>query len=94
MPAYKIYVMKEPARKQFRSAPHVQGATSVRRKDYEEYGVLDAANEYAAWMDSRSMERPLDVGDLLEDEAGILRICKYVGFDAAQWANQEETPKT
>ena len=27
----------------------------------------------------------LRVGDLLEGPGGELRICKYVGFDAAQW---------
>ncbi len=25
------------------------------------------------------------MGDLLEGPGGELRICKYVGFDAAQW---------
>jgi hypothetical protein len=29
------------------------------------------------------------VGDLLETEGGALRICKYVGFEAASWAIQE-----
>jgi hypothetical protein len=28
---------------------------------------------------------PLGVGDLLETEDGHLRICKYVGFEPAQW---------
>jgi hypothetical protein len=33
----------------------------------------------------RSTERPLDVGDLLETDGGDLRICKYIGFEAAAW---------
>ena len=28
---------------------------------------------------------PLAVGDLLESGDGQLRICKYVGFEPAQW---------
>ncbi len=51
MAAYRIYRMKEQASQQFRWAPHVSGATQIKRKDYDEG----------------------------------LRICKYVGFDAAQW---------
>ena len=30
-----------------------------------------------------------DVGDLLEGEDGQLRICKYVGFELAQWVVPE-----
>ena len=31
----------------------------------------------------------LQVGDLLEGEDGRLRICKYVGFEPAQWVLPE-----
>src|SRR2546426_3154228 len=85
MPSYRIYRMKESPRQHFRSAPHVSGAAAVKRRDYEEHGQVEAANEYAVWHEMRSSERPLDVGDLLETETGELRICKYIGFEAAQW---------
>jgi hypothetical protein len=29
------------------------------------------------------------VGDVLEDEGGVLRICKYTGFEEARWAVPE-----
>jgi hypothetical protein len=77
--------MKDQASQQFRWAPHVSGATQIKPKDYEEAGSVVAANEYAAWRALRDAETPLRVGDLLESPAGDLRICKYVGFDAAQW---------
>lgn len=77
--------MKESARQSFRWAPHVAGSADVKLKDYEAADVLEAENEYAAWARLRESERPLAVGDLLENEAGELRICKYVGFEAARW---------
>ena len=77
--------MKESPRQHFRSAPHVSGAANVKRRDYDESGQIEAANEYAAWEQMKSTERPLDVGDLLETDSGELRICKYIGFEAAAW---------
>ncbi len=85
MTAYRVYRMKEQASQQFRWAPHVSGATQVKRKDYDEGQTTEAANEYAAWQALREAGTPLRVGDLLEAAGGDLRICKYVGFDAAQW---------
>ncbi len=89
MAAYRIYRMKEQASQQFRWAPHVSGATQIKRKDYEEAGSIEAANEYAAWQALRDAGTPLRVGDLLESSSDELRICKYVGFDAAQWIAPE-----
>ncbi len=77
--------MKETPRQHFRWAPHVSGAANVKRRDYEESGQIEAANEYAAWEQMKSAEQPLDLGDLLETDAGDLRICKYIGFEAAAW---------
>ena len=85
MAAYRIYRMKDPASQQFRWAPHVSGSTQIKRKDYDEDASIEAGNEYAAWQALRDTSAPLRVGDLLEGPAGELRICKYVGFDAAQW---------
>lgn len=92
MAAYRIYRMKEQASQQFRWAPHVSGASQVKRKDYEEGAAAEAANEYAAWQALREEGTPLKVGDLLETPAGELRICKYVGFEAAQWIAPEAKP--
>jgi hypothetical protein len=64
MAAYRIYRMKEQASQQFRWAPHVSGATQVKRKDYDEGPVAEAANEYAAWQalrDARSGRRAADL---------------------------------
>ncbi len=46
-------------------------------------------HEYDAWKQLRESGRALQVGDLLEGEDGRLRICKYVGFEPAQWVLPE-----
>jgi hypothetical protein len=94
MPSYRIYRMKDAPRQQFRWAPHVSGCASVKRKDYEEGGQVDAAHEYDAWRRLREDRQPLETGDVLENEQGELRICKYVGFDAAQWFVPEPKLRT
>jgi hypothetical protein len=89
MLSYRVYRMKDSLRQQFRWAPHVSGATTVKPKDYEPGGQLQACNEYDAWRALRESGQPLGVGDLLETEEGQVRICKYVGFEPAQWVQPE-----
>ena len=86
MPIYRIFRMKDSPRQQFRWAPHVSGSATARPKDFEQRGQVEAQNEYDAWRRLRESGEPLDVGDLLESEDAHLRICKYVGFEPAQWA--------
>ncbi len=85
MPQFRIHRMKDVPRQSFRWAPHVSGSAQVKPKDYEPGPHVEALTEYAAWAQLRSSEQPLAVGDLLETEAGELRICKYVGFEQALW---------
>ena len=92
MPTFRIHRMKEAPRQSFRFAPHVSGAANVKPKDYEASVEIEAEDEYAAWAMLRASESPLLVGDLLEDAAGTLRICKYVGFEAAKWVVPVELP--
>lgn len=89
MAHYRIYRMKDSPRQHFRWAPHVSGPAVVKPKDYEQIGQVEAANEYDAWRLLRDSGMRLDVGDLLETDHGELRICKYVGFEGAQWALPE-----
>jgi len=91
--------MKEAARQQFRWAPHVSGVANIKAKDFEAFEdpelslAVEAENEYAVWAMLRASERPLAVGDVLENSAGQLRICKYVGFEDARWFIQERAPE-
>jgi len=89
MPLYRIFRMKDSPRQQFRWAPHVPGTATAKPKDYEQRGDVEALNEYDAWRALREAGDPLMVGDLLEFENGQLRICKYVGFEPAQWVLPE-----
>ena len=92
MPLYRIYRMKDSPRQQFRWAPHVTGCASLKPKDYEPRGQVEALHEYDAWMALRQGGDPLSVGDLLETEDGRLRVCKYVGFEPAEWVLPEPKP--
>ena len=77
--------MKDAARQQFRWAPHVSGAANIKPKDFELSVEVEAENEYAVWALLRETDHALAVGDVLEADSGQLRICKYVGFEAASW---------
>jgi len=92
MAVYRVYRMKESPRQHFRLAPHVSGAVSVKPKDFDQVGQVEGSNEYDAWRAARDSGDPLEVGDLLETEDGHLRICKYVGFEPADWALPETKP--
>jgi hypothetical protein len=85
MALFRIYRLREHSSQQFRWAPHVSGASRIKRKDYDEGGEVEAANQYAAWSALRETPEALRVGDVLESPSGELKICKYVGFDDAEW---------
>ncbi len=92
MPCYKIYKLKDHLRQSFRSAPHVSGAATIKPRDYEPAESVEAPSPYAAYFALRESDRPLEVGDLLEAGNGTLRICKFVGFEEAQWVVPEAIP--
>jgi hypothetical protein len=92
MATYRIHRLKDAPRQQFRFAPHTGGAATVKARDYEPAGQVEAQNEYDAWARLRQAEQPLVLGDLLETAEGELRIYKYVGFEAAQWHIPEPRP--
>lgn len=92
MPSYRIHRLKDHLRQGFRSAPHVTGMASVKPRDYEPGGSIEAPSPYAAYFALRDSGTPLEVGDLLELENGAIRICKFVGFEEAQWILPELRP--
>ncbi len=94
MPTFKIHRLRETAFQQFRWAPHITGSSQVKPRDYSPAGSVEAPTAYAAWTALKDSNEPLRVGDLLEDEQGSLRICKYVGFDEAHWFVPEPKPDT
>lgn len=93
MPSFHVHRLREHERQRFRWAPHTSGVSTVKPKDYERVSEIDAATEYAAWVALRDAGTPLRVGDLLETEAGGLRICKYIGFEEARWFVAESRPE-
>ena len=85
MSLYKIHRMKEQPRQNFRWGAHTAGAGTAKPKDYEPSGEVEAASAYAAWSQLQETGDSLDVGDILEDATGRLRIFKYVGWEEAEW---------
>jgi hypothetical protein len=77
--------MRASSREQFRWVPHTSGVSTLKPRDFEPAGEVEAASVYEAWAALRGTERALLVGDVLESGSGELRICKYVGFEEAQW---------
>lgn len=92
MPSYRIYKLKDHLRQPFRSAPHVSGSATIKPRDYEPAETVEASSPYAAYFALRESDQPLEVGDLLEADNGSLRICKFVGFEEAQWLVPEAVP--
>jgi len=91
MPLFKIHRLRDSQLQQFRSAPHTSGTSQVRHRDYTESGQIEASGVYAAWSALRDSEQPLRIGDILEDEKGALRVCKFVGLEEAQWVVIQES---
>jgi hypothetical protein len=85
MPEYRLHRLKEAQRQQYRWAPHTSGLTTAKQKDYELAETVETDSPYALWEKLRQTDRPLQVGDILEIGEGQLRICKYIGFEEAQW---------
>ncbi|MBK5295197.1 MAG: hypothetical protein JJE04_26420 [Acidobacteriia bacterium] len=92
MPLYRIHRLKDAPKQNFRWAAHTAGAAVVKPKDYELHGEVEAPSPYASWAALKDSGQPLDVGDLLEDPSGQLRIFKYVGFEEARWVLPEPHP--
>lgn len=92
MATYRIFRMKEHVRQHFRWAPHTSGVMSVKARDFEEAGEIEAASPYAAWKSLRETTRPLEVGDLIEAADMTLLVYKYVGMEDAKWILPEAKP--
>ena len=90
MPLFRIHRMKDAPRQVFRWAPHTSGASSLKPKDFEPGGEVEAAGSYEVWTLLRGTDRALEIGDVLESPSGEIRICKYVGFEEARWIVPEQ----
>ena len=95
MPRYRIYYLKESQRVHFRNGPPAPGPVKLKMKDYAPAETMEAETPYAAWKQSREPEGeapPIQVGDALEADTGALLVCKFVGFEPAEWFVPEPPP--
>jgi hypothetical protein len=91
MASFRVYRMRPHVRQNFRWATHVSGLATVKQRDYQPDAEFEAPNEYALWAELKSSDQALQVGDLVE-AGGELKICKFVGFESAKWAETEAVP--
>jgi hypothetical protein len=96
MASFRVYRMRPHVRQSFRWAPHVSGLATVKQRDYLPDVEFQAPNEYALWAELKNSDQALQVGDLVETGGetggGELKICKFVGFESARWAETESVP--
>jgi hypothetical protein len=71
----------------------VSGTAALKPRDYVPAEEIEAASTYAAFFEMRGGEKPLEVGDVLEAADGSLRVCKFVGFEEANWIIAEPKPE-
>jgi hypothetical protein len=91
MALFRIHRMRPHVKQSFRWAPHVTGLAIVKPRDYLPGAEIEAPNEYALWAELKKSENPLEIGDLVES-GSALKICKFVGFESAKWAETEAAP--
>lgn len=85
MVSFKIHRLRDQVSAQFRWAPHTSGPATVKQRDYEVVGEVEAASAYGLFNQLRDTPNALRVGDLLELPDGSLKIFKFVGLEDASW---------
>ena len=96
MPRYKFFHLRDSLVEKFRESAPKAKPYSLRARDYEEAGEIDAAGPYGAWKLLQEPERAegegcrgFGVGDALELEPAELVILNHWGFDHAEWRQVE-----
>ena len=92
MPQYQVFRLKENLRAHFRQLPHLSGTAQLKLKDYVEAVEVSAANRYAAWMELKNTNDPLEVGDALVEDGANVFVVKFVGLEPAEWIVPEVKP--
>lgn len=85
MVSFKIHRLRDQVSSQFRWAPHTSGPATVKQRDYEVVGEVEAPSAYALFNQLRGTPNELRVGDLVEFPDGSLKIFKFVGLEDASW---------
>src|SRR5450432_650525 len=92
MPSYRVFRLKENLRAHFRQLPHLSGTAQLKLRDYVEGVEVSASNRYAAWMEMKSTNDPLMVGDVLVEDGANIYVVKFVGLEPAEWIVPELKP--
>ena len=92
MPRFQILYLRADKCEAFRGRAPGKPPYVLRRSHYEDGPQLAADSAYALWQALRDRDqpqgpdvvRPVDVGDALDSEEGLL-LCNYWGFEPAEW---------
>lgn len=96
MPRYRMHYLKDSALRAFRESPPSDKPYTLRMRDYEARGEIEASSPYTAWKLLQREEphpqypRKFGVGDVLETESSELLLLNFWGFDSAQWRSGGE----
>jgi hypothetical protein len=93
MPRFGIFRLRDSSQERFRWSPKAASSASageaftLKPSEYRDDGEVEAASPYAVWEKTRLGGNEVRVGDVVVDvEAEALWICKFNGFERAQWA--------
>ena len=87
-----MFRLKENLRAHFRQLPHLSGTAQLKPNNYVEGVEVTAGNRYAAWMELKDTNDPLQVGDALVEDGADVFIMKFVGLEPAEWVLPEVKP--
>ena len=87
MATFFIRRLREAQQEKLRWAPQQSTPSALPLKpiDYRDDGSIEAGSTYEAWQVLRQSRQGLRVGDVLVEETGRTWICRYSGFEAAEW---------
>jgi|GEM_PF-335123 len=85
MANFFIRRLRDTQQEKFRWSPQTNTAVALKPADYQDDGEVEAASPYQAWQLLRDQGSGLRVGDVLVAENGQTHICRYSGFETAEW---------
>jgi hypothetical protein len=87
MANFTIRRLRDSQQEKLRWSPQATTTTLpvLKPSDYRDDGQVQAISPYQAWQLLRERGEDLRIGDVLVDENGATVICRYSGFEEAEW---------
>lgn len=87
MANFIIRRLRDSQQEKLRWSPQATTTTLpvLKPSDYRDDGHVEAISPYQAWQLLRERGEELRIGDVLVEENGATQICRYSGFEEAEW---------